>query len=80
MLLELKWATMQSQNSLPKLYPREVRLQPIHLGKPLIPGDNQNLGVAREVRTLAEESTSGATSADVNKGIGQPVYGRQVMN
>lgn len=44
--------------------------------QPPIPDQNQNLDMASEARTTAEESIPGATSADVNRGIGQPIYGQ----
>lgn len=40
-----------------------------------ISGQSQNPEITDEVRTSAEESIHGATSADLNKGIGQPMIG-----
>jgi hypothetical protein len=40
-----------------------------------ISGQNQNPEITDEVRTSAKESIHGATSADLNKGIGQPMIG-----
>ena len=41
-----------------------------------IPGDDQNLDVYSDVRTRAEESIPGVTSADVTRGVGRPLYGQ----
>jgi hypothetical protein len=40
-----------------------------------IPVQNQSY-LSNEVRTVAIDAIPGATSADVNKGVGQPVYGQ----
>lgn len=41
-----------------------------------IPGENMNPDIASEVRTPANEAMSGATSGDVHRGLGQPVWGQ----
>jgi hypothetical protein len=42
----------------------------------LIPGQYQDPNIASDVQTRGDETIPGATSRDVHKGIGQPIYGQ----